>query len=133
VNEELHDDRFTATDVRALNRASIERSAVIARIAGTLAIAVAVIVAAGWLWQTVRLQQRAGGDFTVFDGSSTDIEFVDRVDVFIASLGLLGTAALVAGLGFGLRLVADYMQDRAGGTVTGFVAGDPLPLVDDAD
>jgi hypothetical protein len=42
------------------------------------------------------------------------------------TIGLLLSAALVAGLGLAMRLAADYTQTRVGASVTGYQVGDVI-------
>jgi hypothetical protein len=117
----------TADDVRDLNRSSVERSASIARIAGVAVTFVGGVLAVGWLWVAVRLQQRIGDGLDFGTNEPSSVSFAKRVDALVGSLGLLGTAALVVAIGFVACLLADYMQSQVGGSVTGFVEGDALP------
>lgn len=116
---------FTTDDVQRLNRMAIERAAVIARIAGTASIAIGVVVGLAWAWLAVRTQQRVSN--AVFGGADADADLVDRVDLFVSSAALLAFAALTCVLGVALRLIADFIQDRAGGSITGYKPGDELP------
>jgi hypothetical protein len=122
ANDDL---RITADDVRDLNRASVERTAAIARLVGNGLVIAGAVVLLAWLWVSVRGQQQLGRLTIGFD-ASTGRDLADRVDTFIGSLGMLSSGALVLGLGFVVRLLADYAQTQVGGSVTGFVEGDQL-------
>jgi hypothetical protein len=119
-------DRVTAQDVRNLNRASVERAAAIARLAGTAIICIGLVILLAWGWLLVRSQMNLEGGFFSFsfDGEPEDPGFKERLDAFASFTTVLAEAAVVTALGVGLRLLADYAQTRVGGTVTGFVEGD---------
>jgi hypothetical protein len=119
----------TANDVDALNRASIERAGAFVRIAGSVLVVVGALGCAAWLWSTIRTQQQLNGSlgFTLGgDRPPIDVDLVDRVDLFTPYVGLLVESALVIGFGLALRLIADFLVARSGGTLTGFEPGDVL-------
>jgi hypothetical protein len=120
----------TEDDVALLNRAWVERTAWLARLAGNVMIGVGAVLAVAWAWVTIRTQQQLSGN--VFNDSSIEPSpgIVDRIDAFTGSIYLLSICALVVGLGFLTRLAADYCQTRVGGSVSRFVVGDVLPLDD---
>jgi hypothetical protein len=60
------------------------------------------------------------------DRPPIDVDLVDRVDLFTPYVGLLVESALVIGFGLALRLIADFLVARSGGTLTGFEPGDVL-------
>ena len=64
---------------------------------------------------------------TVFS-QSTDV--IDRIDAFANEVYLALYASLAVGIGVGLRMTADYMVTRTGGSVSGFEAGDQTPEYD---
>jgi hypothetical protein len=126
------DALVTAEDVVELNRASIARAGALARGAGSVLVAVGVVGAVAWLWTAARQQQlvdSGGGDggLAVFGPPSEELSFVERLDLFASTIGFLLTAALLTGVGFLLRLVADYSVGRTGTSLTGFEVGDRLP------
>lgn len=127
----------SAEDIATLNRMAVERSAAFARAAGTVVLVAGVIGALAWLWFAVRLQLRlddTGGALTLdFDGSDPEVSFLDRLDTLTAYVETLVVSALAAGLGLGLRAVADYMVARTGGSLTGFRVGDDLTEPTDVD
>ncbi len=63
------------------------------------------------------------------DIEGDDVGVADRVDLLATYSLYLVLASLAAGLGFALRLVANYTVARTGGSVTGVRAGEPLPSV----
>jgi len=121
------DDVINANDVDDLNRAVIARAAAFVRMAGTVLVVVGVVGCAAWLWTTVRTQQAASASVTLGvspTGSKPDVELIDRVDLFAPFFGALVIASLVIGFGLLLRLVADFVVARGGGSLTRFEAGD---------
>lgn len=62
----------------------------------------------------------------------TDIPWTERVDTFASSLGMLGTAAVTAGIGLAMRLYAEGATLRAGGRITAWELGDSIDPADDA-
>ena len=120
----------TEHDVTLLNRAWVERTAWLARLAGNAMIGVGAVLAVAWAWVTVRTQQMLSGN--VFN--DTPIEpspgILDRIDAFTGSVYLLSVCGLIVGLGFLTRLAADYCQTQVGGSVSRFVVGDVLPIDD---
>lgn len=123
---EPDDDVVIESDVENLNRVAVERSASIARIAGSVLVVIGAVGVAGWAWITVRTQDRAGpvqfGLGEDFD--APDVSLSERIDLFTASLSLLLSSAVVVGVGLFLRFAGDYGQTRVGGSVTGFRVGD---------
>lgn len=119
-------DVLTADDVRDLNRMTIRRSASWVRLAGLAIVVVGVLAVLGWLWTAVRTQQELGGvgDFPGFGASGSEASLVDRLDLFAPFLGNLALGAIAIGFGLLLQLAAGFMLDRAGGSLTGFEAGD---------
>jgi hypothetical protein len=120
----------TAEDVATLNRATVTRAAAFVRLAGTALVVASVVFLAAWAWVTVRQQQQISGE-VVYSGAS-DLEpdsgasAQQRIDVFTSSLVLLFDAALLAGVGLALRLLADHTVARVGGSLTGYEVGDVL-------
>jgi hypothetical protein len=114
------DSLVSADDVAALNRASVDRSAAIARLIGSGLVVIGVVVTLGWVWVAVRTQQQ-------LDDTSLDVEFKHRLDTFAANLSILAVAALTVGVGAAMRLIADYSQTTVGSSVTGWVEGDRFP------
>ena len=117
-----------------MNRASIDRSAYLARLAGSVLIAVGLLMAVSWVWAQVRTQQNLDGSvygrLIVTSLGSTDGRptWALRIDVFTSSVSALWQPALALAGGFGLRMLADYTQSRVGGSITGFVEGDVLDV-----
>jgi hypothetical protein len=126
-SEDAGGDTIEAGDVERLNSMAVERAGAFARFAGVVLIVVGIIGVAGWLWITVRQQQRiddVGGEFDLEgDGPS----LVERVDAMVDYIIFLAWSVLTIGAGFGLRLAADYAAARSGGSLTGFSVGDPVP------
>jgi hypothetical protein len=120
-------DVLTAEDVHDLNRMSMRRTAAFLRIAGLAIVAVGVLAVLGWLWYAVRTQQQLGGIDSLpgFGGGPEDTaSWVDRLDVFAPFLGNLVIGAIAVGFGLLLQLVAGFMIDRTGASLTGFEPGD---------
>jgi hypothetical protein len=121
---------ITEDDVDALNRASIARAAAFVRIAGSALVVVGVVGCAAWLWNVIRTQQQVSGSVNLTlggQGAPVDVDLVDRLDLFVSFVALLVTSAVAAGFGLLLRLTADFLVVRSGGTVTGFEPGDAVP------
>jgi hypothetical protein len=130
------DDIATAEDIAELNRMAVERSAAFARVAGTVVLVLGAFGAASWLWLNVRLQLRlddVGGPLGSF-GEDDGVSILDRLDTLTAYVEVLIVSVLAAGVGLGLRAMADYLVARTGGSLTGFRVGDRLsPLPTDLD
>ncbi len=122
---------MTTADVTGLNRAAMARTTAYTRMAGTAAIVIGAVAAVGWAWLTVRTQgQIDNGNVTLVGAEPPNLDLADRLDVAINSLVLLVYAALVAGLGFALRLGVDYASARTGGSLSGLEVGDELAELD---
>ena len=76
--------RITAADVNDLNRASVERAAAIARLAGNLVVAAGAVGLLAWVWASVRTQQNLGGFTLAFSdvSSENDPDLVPRQATF---------------------------------------------------
>jgi hypothetical protein len=123
------DDIVTAEDIAELNRMAVERSAAFARVAGTVVLVLGAFGALSWLWLTVRLQLRLedmGGPLGSFDEPDEGVSILVRLDTLTAYVEVLVVSALAAGVGLGLRAVADYLVASTGGSLTGFRVGDRL-------
>jgi hypothetical protein len=120
---------ITGEDVTWLNGRSVERAGAFTRLAGTVVIVAGGVGLLAWLWLTVRQQQALNdaGSGDGFDFGSSEVTFANRIDALAGYVSLLISAALAVGVGLALRLVAEYTVARTGGSVTGFVAGDPVP------
>jgi hypothetical protein len=121
---------ITEEDVAALNRASIARAAAFVRIAGSVLVVVGAVGCLAWLWNVIRTQQQVSSSVRLVlggPGAPIDVDLVDRLDLFVSVIALLVTSALAAGFGLLLRLVADFLVMRSGGTLTGFEPGDVVP------
>lgn len=116
------------SDVANLNRRAVERSAGIARIAGTVFVVIGAVGAAGWAWAAVRTQDRGAFGFGE-DFEAPTLSLAKRVDLLASTLSLLMFSAVVVGVGLLLRFAGDYGQTRVGGSVTGFQVGDPFDEV----
>jgi hypothetical protein len=121
-------DIVTADDVAALNRATVTRAAAFVRMAGTALVVAGVVFLTAWAWVVVRQQQRLD-DEMVFTGVSEvgpedGVSMQERIDVLTTSLSLLFFGALLVAVGLASRLLADHTVARAGGTLTGYEAGD---------
>jgi hypothetical protein len=122
------DDIATAEDIAELNRMAVERSAAFARVAGTVVLVLGAFGTAAWLWLNARLQLRlddVGGPLGSF-GEDDRVSILDRLDTLTAYVEVLIVSVLAAGVGLGLRAVADYLVARTGGSLTGFRVGDRL-------
>jgi len=124
---------ITQDDLDALNRRGLLRTALLARRLAEVMLLVALLVAIAWGWQVVRYQQlltdnRGDGFLGVDVGAVgfTDIPWTERVDAFASSVGLLGHAALIAGVGLAIRLYAEVSTLRAGGRITAWDLGDEI-------
>jgi hypothetical protein len=129
---------ITQDDLDALNQRVLLRTAWLVRRLAEVVLLVALLVAIAWAWQVVRYQQlltdnRVDGFLGVEVGAVgfTDIPWTERVDVFAGSLGLLGSAALTAGIGLTIRLYAEAATLRAGGRITAWELGDAIEPADD--
>jgi hypothetical protein len=124
------DDTATVVDIAELNRMAVERSAAFARVAGTVVLVLGAFGALSWLWLNVRLQLRledmGGGPLGSFGDPDEGVSFLDRLDTLTAYVEVFVVSALAAGVGLGLRAVADYLVARTGGSLTGFRVGDRL-------
>lgn len=128
---EVGDDRVTESDVAVLNRAMVERAASFTRIAGTVLVVAGALGIAAALWVIVREQQQIGGFSSGFESGTEDVSLLDRIDLISARFGALLLPVLVGGAGLALRLMADYVVGRSGGSLTGFDVGDEFPADDD--
>jgi hypothetical protein len=112
-----------------MNRAAIARATAFVRLAGTVVVAIGAIGVLAWLWTAVRAQQQVAPAVTIgLDAQlpSRDVSLIDRIDLLAPYVESLLLAFLVIGFGLLLRLIADFVLDRTGGTITGFEAGDIL-------
>ena len=127
------DNALTVDDIHDLNRESVERASAFVRIAGSILVVVGTVGALAWLWSAVRVQQQASpaAAFGLAQSSGNDVSWIDRVDLFAPYVGSLVIAASAVGFGLFLRLLADFLVDRMGGTTTGFVEGDELDGFDE--
>jgi hypothetical protein len=100
------DEGLTPADIASLNRAAVERTATIARLAGTALVIIGAVGAVAWVWVALRTQDRASSLDLTFGGEamSKDLPLADRIDLFTGSLGLLLTASTVMGIGLFARL-----------------------------
>ena len=124
---ESDDEAVTESDVVELNRAAVERSASIARLAGSVLVAVGAIGIAGWAWLAFHTQDHADPIQFGFDEEVTSrtASMSERIDLFSASLSLLMISTLVTAVGLFVRFAGDYGRGpRVGGSVTGFQPGD---------
>jgi hypothetical protein len=130
-NDDIGDDEgssaIEADDVAWLNTRAVERAGAFTRLAGTALVVVGVLGAATWAWLTVRQQQRLDDVGGQFELRGADPSLTDRIDAFAEFVLFLVWAGLAVGAGVGLRLAAHYTVVRAGGSVTGFAVGDPVP------
>lgn len=122
-------DTVTADDIATTNGMMVARSAAFARLAGTVLIVVGSIGAVAWAWFVVRTQQHLYGALVpgAFDVDPSSPSLLDRLDAVPGTVVLLMSAALAVGLGVLLRLGADYVVVRTGGSLTGYQVGDELP------
>lgn len=132
------EDTIGSEDIAWLNGRAVERAGAFTRLAGTALIVVGAIGVATWLWLTVR-QLHAIDDADSFGSGdfgtgTSDFSFADRLDLVANFVPVLLYAAVAAGVGSALRLVADYTVARTDGSISGFAVGDPVPaggLADD--
>ena len=120
---------LTVDDIEELNREAIARGAAFVSLAGTALVVVGAVGCLAWLWTAVRVQQQLSPGLTLGfsdDASGQNASLLDRVDLFVPYVGSLVIPALVIGFGLLLRLSADLVVARSGGTITGFQAGDRL-------
>jgi hypothetical protein len=120
-------DILTADDVAHLNGSAVARTAAFARLAGTALVAVGGLGAAAWLWSTVRIQMLIDGTGGLSLDPAESVSLAERLDAASQYVATLVFAGLAIAGGLALRLVADYTVARTGGTLTGYVAGDPFP------
>jgi hypothetical protein len=119
-------DRITADDVAVLNRASLARVATVARYAAIVLLVIAGIGILAWLWIVARQQGVFGDSGRFAFGSQEDPTVSERIDLLSSSFSLLVSAGMIGGLGFGLRLLSDFVLLRAGATLTGVEVGDAV-------
>jgi len=125
---------ITEDDVAELNRGVLRRTATIARHASTGLTVLGLLGVTAWVWIVARQQLVLGGGAGIsgfFSSGDGHLSFLQRIDVFVSTLGLLLSAGLVGGLGLALRLAAEYSISASGGSLTGVEAGDPF--LEDAD
>jgi hypothetical protein len=126
-----------AADITVLNGRMVERAGAFARLAGVGLIVVGALGVLAWVWVVVRQQLMIDDDTpSPFGFGGEDLSLVDRLDAFSQYVVYLVWSALAVAAGFGLRLAADFAVARTGGSLTGFLVGDPVPeggLVGDPD
>jgi hypothetical protein len=126
------DEIVTEADVDEINRSALDRSAAIGRLGGSVLVVIGVVGALTWLWLTVKQQMDAsdlgfsGGFIPGEDEAGPTL--ADRVTLFSSYFGLLLSASVAFGLGLLLRMLGDYGQIEAGGSITGLAVGDDLPI-----
>ena len=97
-------------------RRMLLRSSSLAWMASGLLLAIAFMVAAAWLYTTIRTQQQLEGYSSgPFDDIPGDPSLLERLDAMASNLFYLAEAGVVAGAGFGLRILGDLGAVRAGG------------------
>lgn len=123
------DDRRRADRAPGMSREMAVKAATLARIVGTGFVIVGAATACTWLWLTARIQYSLDDHDPGLLGGARfrPVSFVDQVSVQASIMQNLLYAALAIGIGFGLRLAADYAVVRAGGSLTGLEPGDPAP------
>jgi hypothetical protein len=126
-------DILTADDVAHLNGSAVARTAAFARLAGTALVAVGALGTAAWLWSTVRIQVQIDDTGGLSLDPAESVSLAERFDLASQYVATLVFAGLAVAGGLALRLMADYTVARTGGTLTGFVAGDPFPDDDEED
>jgi hypothetical protein len=129
---------ITDDDMTALNQREIVRTAQVVRRVAEVVIAIAGVLVVAWLWNLVRFQQLVSdspGDGGLgIDIGIVDVTWTERVDIFMQSLGALGQAALVGGVGLALRLYGQVVTLRDGGAdITPWKVGDPIEPDDEDD
>ncbi len=127
---------ITEDDIEGLNRRAVTRVIDATRVASVVLMVVGGLLALGWIWQVLRTQGVVGdsgsdGFSIVFVGE--DLNVKQRVDALATTFTPLAFAALVAGLGTGLRMYCDVATLRIGASLTGWEVGDRIEEDDDAD
>jgi hypothetical protein len=121
---------ITTDDLARLNRLELRRVAAAARWVATGLFVVAALGAAAWAWSMVHAQVRAEPGF---GPGGPGISFTDRVDLLAATLIELVLTGVLAAGGVVVRLLADVLVDRSGGTLCGYQVGDRVDGPDDDD
>jgi hypothetical protein len=149
------DDVITTADVDWMNRTMLAQSATTVRRAGMALVVAGVAGLLLALWTSWRYQDQLsdrlddfaelieaevesdGGFLDVGPGFSggRSVAWSERLDAFAQHFGLFVLPAIAVGLGFGLRLFADYVVVRTGGSLGPVDVGDavPPPGPDDED
>ena len=120
-------DTVSPADVAGLNQAVVARGANLARQIGTGLLVIAGLGAAAWAWLVLRSLDLIGERDRA--GLGDDPGAVEQIDLVAALLPYLVYSSLAAGVGVALRLGADYMVARTGGSLTGVRPGEPLASV----
>jgi hypothetical protein len=120
---------ITEDDLRGLNQRAVLRTLDLIRRATGLLFLVAGLLAAAWLWTTLRTQGVIEADadqsFTpVFSGQ--DLSLQERLDFFATTMNQLAFAGALAGVALGVRAYCTVATLNAGGTLTGWNLGDPI-------
>ena len=125
---------ITDADLAGLNQRALLRVVRMAERLSTVLFIVAALLALAWVWSALRQQgviDSSDGDiFSPFDADE-DLSWKARVDFFATTLSLLGLAAVVFGIGAGIRAYCAVAIVRAGGSLTGWQVGeeiDPDPV-----
>lgn len=122
----------TEEDVAVLNNSALRDSAIWGHRAGTAAVFAGLFGVAAWLWLTIRYQLDLGGRFAGFsggDGESADL--ADHIDALFQTASMLLFGVVTVAVGASVRLYCDRALAAAGGTITGWEAGDVVDLPDD--
>ena len=119
----------TEDDLASLNQRAVLRTLDLVRRASTVLFVLAILIAAAWLWSTLRTQGVIGADddqsFTpVFTGE--DLSLKERVDFLASTLYQLALAGALAGVALGARAYSTVATVNAGGSLTGWNVGDPI-------
>jgi len=122
---------ITEDDVDELNRQALNRSSAIARLAGSALLVVGAITLLAWVWLVAKQQFDIDEYGLGFDPSADDGPSLgDRLTLFSTTVTLLALGSIAVVFGFLVRMVADFGQLRAGGSITGAVVGQEIPYED---
>ena len=128
--------QITEADIAGMNRKFVTRAAAFARRAGACIVILGALALAAWGWNTVRFQQQLGDSCSdssplgIVDGGDC-VGALRRTDALAAGFSTAALAAATIGIGFTMRLLADYSDARTGGSISGFQPGDQIEVSGD--
>lgn len=124
-------DRLDAADVVDLNRAAIARSAALARLTGSILIAIGAVGLALAVYVNVRAQLQLGeslGTFGTIDGPiAPGPSLNERISTLANGIAVVLEGVAMITFGLLLRMLADYVLARSGASITGYLPGDEAP------